>query len=84
MSTAGFFTSSARVDTQSKPMKEKNTKEAPSNMLQGGREEGGGRKALGGGKGARVITWGRDGSENVLQELTMQLLAQWRGERNMP
>jgi hypothetical protein len=32
MSTAGFFTSSARVDTQSKPMKEKNTKEAPWNM----------------------------------------------------
>jgi hypothetical protein len=34
MSLAGFFTSSARVDTQSKPMKEKNTNEAPLNILQ--------------------------------------------------
>jgi hypothetical protein len=32
MSTDGFFTSSARVDTQSNPMKEKNTKLAPENM----------------------------------------------------
>lgn len=32
MSTDGFFTSSARVDTQSNPMKEKNTKEAPENI----------------------------------------------------
>lgn len=32
MSTAGFFTSSARVDTQSNPMKEKNTNEAPLNI----------------------------------------------------
>lgn len=34
MSTAGFLTSSARVETQSNPMKEKNTKEAPLNILQ--------------------------------------------------
>lgn len=32
MSTAGFLTSSANVDTQSKPMNEKKTNDAPANM----------------------------------------------------
>jgi hypothetical protein len=49
MSTAGFFTSSASVDTQSNPMKEKNTNAAPSKILQGG----GGGVTSKAGKGVR-------------------------------